>query len=359
MKHYHANIGDFLATTVTLPNGSITVALVDEIGLPVRLATVWLSHRATRVRRSTLLRDARSLRYVYQWFITQNINVIGFFSDKQTLNNEQLQSLIDHLRICATNSLLSIGSFNYHLTTAKRFLLWLYLRFIEENQTYNDVFYRTERVLKKKVTTLATSRIQPLVDEEVVYIRQAFSRFKHGLRNRIMFEICLGMGLRRGELLKLKVKDVVDNVLHIRRNNDLDDLRQPLPSVKTEERELTIPSDLVPHLNQYISKVRRSNHTDYLFTTQTGQPLSVAQSDKIIRQLKEFTGIPISWHRLRHTFAETYAQEHIKHPQVRSLLQYQLGHKHPKSINVYIQCTIAHEARKVQNKLNLVGDTYE
>lgn len=127
-------------------------------------------------------------------------------------------------------------------------------------------------------------------------------------RNWIMFSILYETGMRMGELLQLKVKDVDDlsNVISIRRrHNDLEDkYRKIEPNAKTLERDLPISSGLADEIRTYRIRERRnvsaSRKHPFLFISHkgpsAGNPLTKSQFSRIVRkvatdkQLAEFIG---------------------------------------------------------------------
>ena len=83
----------------------------------------------------------------------------------------------------------------------------------------------------------------------------------------------------------------------------------------------------------------------YLFVTNVGQPLSLDRADDIIQDIGRYSGIsPLSWHRLRHTWSETWAELLLKQPNGKDLLQYLGGWTNPHSPDRYIRHTVAQQA---------------
>lgn len=154
------------------------------------------------------------------------------------------------------------------------------------------------------------------------------------LRNWVMYCTARWGGLRRGELLKLKVTDIprrIKNPSHgespyvdyairvVRRPDDPDDPRVARrPSVKRGDRSVILPETLLEDLHSYMDQRDKAGVTsDYLFVSESGQPLSVERADDIIKQIGRYGGIAyeqkhpgkshslyqLSWHRLRHTRA--------------------------------------------------------
>jgi integrase len=138
------------------------------------------------------------------------------------------------------------------------------------------------------------------------------------LRNWLMFAIALQCGLRRGELLKVRLDDIPkpnDPGLKVRRRpHDRSDTRRYRPRVKTSERVIPISAEIRVGLRAYLSAPppmgRPSGRTPYLFVSKDGHPLSIPAADEIPKIACHQADVPgFSWHSLRHTWAEAVADE--------------------------------------------------
>ena len=124
------------------------------------------------------------------------------------------------------------------------------------------------------------------------------------------------MGIRRGELLGIRVDDISlssQTVTIHRRPDDLHDPRVRQPNAKTLARTLPFGIELAELIRDYIIKDRRAvpnaNRHGYLLVVHhsgkyQGQPLSVAGLDKIFRRIRQ--AVPalagLHPHTLRHTW---------------------------------------------------------
>lgn len=142
------------------------------------------------------------------------------------------------------------------------------------------------------------------------------------LRNWLMYYLARELGLRRGELLKLRIDDITrvgaEQGLYVRRRpNDIADRRRHKPSVKTVSRPLPISPSLVAALRVYQSTPleaggRLGADTPYLFVSDEGAALSESGADEIWKTARKRlpVGIPrVSWHTMRHTWAEEIARD--------------------------------------------------
>lgn len=141
-------------------------------------------------------------------------------------------------------------------------------------------------------------------------------------RNRLIILLLYHLGIRGGELLKIRIShiDFGKNTLHVVRSaDDKLDLRKKEPNAKTQDRVLPMKDSLVKEIHDYVTKerrfVRNAKRHDFLFVTHksgptVGQAISLSAYQKIIAvvsvvapQLFEVTG-----HRLRHTWNDVLSE---------------------------------------------------
>ncbi|AEI75783.1 tyrosine-based site-specific recombinase CMGI-7 [Cupriavidus necator N-1] len=148
------------------------------------------------------------------------------------------------------------------------------------------------------------------------------------LRNELLFRWLYSFGLRRGELLNVKVSDISfqkETVTIVRRADAPEDPRKEQPTVKTRDRVLPIPSDLCRLTHDYVLHGRRhltgARKHEYLFVAdKTGAPMSLSALNKCFAFLR--THIPdlpddLSPHVLRHTWNDNFsaAMDRMKTPE--------------------------------------------
>ncbi|MPW10945.1 tyrosine-type recombinase/integrase [Paraburkholderia sp. CNPSo 3155] len=130
------------------------------------------------------------------------------------------------------------------------------------------------------------------------------------VRNELIVRWFMGLGVRRGELLGVKVSDVnfrSNEVFIARRADDPSDPRLHQPNTKTADRLLPISDDLARRTRHYILEERRrfpaARKHAFLFVANGGAPLSLRGLNKIFSVLSakrpELMGVfP---HLFRHT----------------------------------------------------------
>jgi integrase len=171
-----------------------------------------------------------------------------------------------------------------------------------------------------------------------------------------MFEMALELGVRRGELLKLRLDSLPrgcdDGIRILRHPDDPADSRTNEPAVKTAERIIPASRSLLLAVRAYITLPpplgRVRGKSLYLFVTQRGYPLSLDRTDDVIQDIGRHSGIaPLSWHRLRHTWSEQWASRLLSRPNGKDILQYLGGWTNPHSPDHYIQHTVAQQAAEL------------
>ncbi|MDO8208353.1 MAG: site-specific integrase [Gallionella sp.] len=139
-------------------------------------------------------------------------------------------------------------------------------------------------------------------------------------RNALIIEWLLCFGLRRGELLNVRIGDIKfrdGTVTVVRRADNPNDPRRNQPKVKTKGREIPISSGLLDKSNAYImnqrSAIRGARKHDFLFiASDTGAPLSIPSLNKIFNVLrKKCPDIPshVFPHIFRHTWNDRFSEE--------------------------------------------------
>ena len=135
-------------------------------------------------------------------------------------------------------------------------------------------------------------------------------------RNELIVLLFFHLGLRQGELLKIKITgthfDAQKQTLSITRSpDDPTDPRKEAPQAKTNSRTLPLSEILTKRILDHIIKHRRSRRYAathaFLFVAQSGRPLSKSAISKIfsiIRSRVEEVDPNLSPHVLRHTFNE-------------------------------------------------------
>lgn len=349
----------FRITNVTLPAYAageqeiVPVLQDDHSGLPLRLALRWtMRGRRLAVGEKTLTDDQRASALLYAFCKDQlKLDLDDHFAEGGKLTSGQLDKLIDYLREGkgGGRGIRALTTTGQLVANIERFLKWLAhpagrggsgfvvpaelaIYYAQLQGAFADL-----RVFRSR-----GKRIPPLKAEQDVELEQWIGpiratdgkyrlplRFKDTnpwdpstrLRNWIGYRLARELGIRRGEVGKIRIDDVQNtcgdaNVAVKRRPHDPADTRKSAnrPRVKTVERELPISRVLLYGIQQYMHTLlieggRRGAATPYLLVTAEGRPISGSSLDAIWKAVNaKWSGVHLSWHVLRHTWAEETAE---------------------------------------------------
>jgi integrase len=137
-------------------------------------------------------------------------------------------------------------------------------------------------------------------------------------RNALILRWLLSLGLRRGELLGVRISDInfqANEVLIARRPDSPDDPRKYQPNTKTRARLLPIDENLAVLTRQYIVGARRKipgarRHEFLIVACGTGAPLTLEAVNKIFDALRRrCPSLPdeLSPHVCRHTWNDRFS----------------------------------------------------
>lgn len=357
MRSSEASSRRFRVVHVTLPKAAeheqevVPILLDDRSGLPLRLAMRWVMRsRRSVVGEKTLADDLRGASLLYAF----SEDVLGWqldelFADGHRLNAAELEQLIDYLREGrgGTRGIRALSTTGQLISNIERFLRWLANPLDRGGTTYvtpeDLVLYREQLAHAFADTRAGRSRgqrKQPLTPEQDLALAsligpvkrrdgkyEAPLRFQEAnpwkphtrLRNWIGYQLSRELGLRRGEVGKIRIDDVRSLegqpcVAIRRRPHDAADTRKSgnRPKVKTVERELPISELLLLAIRQYTHTLlrdggRRGANTPYLLVTGNGSPISGSSLDAIWHAVNSAMNLRLSWHVLRHTWAEETA----------------------------------------------------
>jgi integrase/recombinase XerC len=181
------------------------------------------------------------------------------------------------------------------------------------------------KVIKPKVS----HRLPAFVEEkgmEQLFEQLTFSEDEEGVRDRLILELLYATGMRRSELLGLKVSDF-DNY----------NMQVKVLGKGKKERLVPLHKDLIENVKTFVNNYNKSS-SDTLFTTQEGKPLNPRTLYTIVK--KYISAVSTidkrSPHVLRHTFATHMLNNGADLNAVKELL----GHSSLAATQVYTHNTI-------------------
>lgn len=141
-------------------------------------------------------------------------------------------------------------------------------------------------------------------------------------RNYLVIRILRALGVRGGELLKLKTRELnkANQYISVTKTpDDHEDLRTYQPQAKTLARDLPLSPQLLSDLDAYIRELRgaipaaKRKHP-FVFTTEDGSPMAEHTLGNIFRDIrKKHPNLParLTAHKLRYTHSDKL-WEHIE-----------------------------------------------
>ncbi len=206
------------------------------------------------------------------------------------------------------------------------------IKFFYEKMMMQDrkVYYLERPMREKKLPEV-------LSQQELMSIFEALTNIKH----RAMLMLIYAAGLRRSELLALRVGDVdLDrNVVFIRGGKG------------RKDRQSIMAQSLAPLVREYLEKYTPKF---WLFEGQTGERYSESSLQHVLKQATAKAGIKkhVRLHMLRHSFATHLLEAGTSTRYIQVLL----GHESPVTTEIYAQVT-RFGLDKIQSPLDHIAAT--
>ena len=141
------------------------------------------------------------------------------------------------------------------------------------------------------------------------------------LRDKFLVTLLRSTGLRIGEALGLRHEDVDARrrLVAVRPRSNVNGAR-----AKTWSREVPADAELFRLYSDYLHEEYGVLDCDYVFVNlwgePVGQPMSYASVDRLVRRLRERTGISFSVHMFRHSYATALLRRGVSPEVVQRLL---------------------------------------
>lgn len=347
--------------TFTMESGERYCLLVnDRSGLPLYFPNLYIT---TQVRNrslsySSMEASLSSICVLLKYMDEQNEIIENRFQEGNLFKLYELDAIRDFcqikFRLRSTNKYRN-GMFSLselqeskakvssqteyvRLTVIAQYTKWLAEQFIGSNKGKSTVLQidkmekglKARRPIKKKRNIendeKGLDKKQLSLVFEIFRPESEFNPFSVKsvrIRNRLIFLVLYHLGLRGGELLNIRIRDIDfgrNQLVIARRADEKDDPRKYQPLVKTLDRRLPMKDTLAKEIHHYILKIRKkipnSIKNDFLFVTHKsgptqGQPLSKSGYKKVIEVIRtaspalfNFTG-----HQLRHSWNELFSNQ--------------------------------------------------
>lgn len=332
-------------------DGERFIVLVDEDGMPLFYPALYVTvhMRGRSLAVNTIQSALNALKALYSWQNYYSIDVEQRFSRGELLLSHEIHSLRDFMqKPLAGEDRGNVVSIPRRVETVSRgnqyarmSVIADYLGFLADQNLSSYTSSRDgvgRMVSQIKSNRPKTSNKSNVSREDKYLDDSALDRLEVALRpgadnnpvreyavqvrNALMFSILRITGLRRGELLNLKVEDLdfgMNTMKVVRRPDSKGDARAYQPVAKTRERVIPLIPELADQIYSYVlshrNKVPGAKKHGYLFVTHKsgrsqGLPLSNAGFGKFMGQLKHilegYRGIHA--HSLRHHWNYSFSK---------------------------------------------------
>lgn len=298
---------------------------------------------------STMEGYLNGLLVLYKFMDERNDNIESRFKTNNFLETHEIEALKDYCLNSfkkRTTTISSNSFFNLHeiqgsddkassqtqytrLNAIAVFVEWL-AKHMSHSKSSQDVSFEIDRMVKNIDESRPNRKPvsyddfeKSLNDDQTKLLFELFrpeselnpfSDMGTKVRNRVIFLLLYHLGIRRGELLNIKIEDFdfAKNHLKILRNaDDRKDPRKHQPLVKTRDRVLTMKDTLSNEIFKYITEHRKhvpgSKKTGFLFIVHKrgpscGQPLTISGYIKVIEIVRNVSPLlyKVLGHLIRH-----------------------------------------------------------
>ncbi len=209
-----------------------------------------------------------------------------------------------------------------------------YYKFLLKTKTININPLIKHRPLKKE------KKVQvPFSEKEIAQVIENLSGLDDflSIRNKLIIEMFYGTGMRRSELINLKLKDV-----------DLNNRIIKVLGKRNKERYIPLLNFVVKSINVYLNKKNEiKSDSEYLFITSKGEKIYDSLVYRVIKNY--FSGVSLkvkkSPHIIRHSFATHLLNEGADLNAIKELL----GHASLASTQIYTNSSL-NKLKKVYNQ---------
>ncbi|NDV13005.1 site-specific integrase [Crenobacter caeni] len=337
-------------------DGERYMLLVDQSGMPIYFPSLYITViiRGSSKATNTIQNVLHAIKALYGWQDYYKLNLESSFACGELLEAHQIHALRDFMQRSLTNNaqpeqkVISLTAqkrkgktVSTKVQYARLSVVADYLGFLavqlqngsEENKKRIQAMVNMIKANRPKISNKSQmDRDDIHLDDEL--LDRLDNALKPGsknnpvkdygtqIRNALMIVILRVTGMRRGELLNLKVTDIdfsSNRLSIVRRPDAQSDLRSYQPVAKTRER--TIPLDplladrIYDYVLKYRSKVSGAKKHGYLFVTHKagpscGHPLSIAGFSKLMHEIK---GIDSEFNKIHpHAFRHAWNYEFSK-----------------------------------------------
>ena len=191
-------------------------------------------------------------------------------------------------------------------------------------------YVKESLIYDRKKVSVPPPRYKFLEKDEMDTLLEVADKLKEergylGVRDALVIQICLSLGLRIFEVKNIKISDFnfKEGSVHIIGKGDIEGrVYLPPRTLRTLQEWLDIRATLDI----------KKGHEDYLFISNRGTNISKRRLQQIVEEYSEIAGKKVSSHKLRHTFATQMVGSGTCSDEE---LQGMLRHKHKTTTELY------------------------
>ena len=377
----------FHVVTVLHPSGERLPVLLDAQRQPIPWVNAYLIKRLRpRLSVSSLVKTLYVLGYLWTWAATEAFPLEARLVSGEGLTQDEIVSqlypwLRRNFQVAGKvrKLVVSPGTVTFRLNVVSQCVVW-HLECAMSAMPVGSPEIRDVRarltLIKRSFANAARARLPsavhaaPLSAEQLQRLLQVCHpdacdnpwKKPYRQRNFLIVLMMATLGVRRGELLKLRVSDchLGRTIPEIRVERSPDDPADPRinePQVKTESRHLPCDASLARYLNEYICRTRRTipgaSRSPFLFLSRGGQPMSLVRMNGLLGQVAavhpEF--YDLHPHSLRSTCATNFRAAGLRNgldeERIDKDMMYFFGWRSADSVRPYIDAAIRRESCEI------------
>ena len=355
-----------------MSDGEAYAILLDDSGVPIPYPNLFvtINHRNKSDASNTCYSVFEHIRYLYEICSFLNIDIVQRCITGDFLSKQEMESLVkwakrtvktfrEHVTRQKSGNIVSLTpkmkkletvravividhdgdispatAYN-RLTTFAEYIGWLEeVLFPSKDTTAEQLLksLRPQKFSKADETENMDENYKSLTPHQILRVLDVIrpdssdNPWKNEslrYRNQLIINMLEAIGFRRGELLKVRPRDVKKHpkngrrYVTIRSKVDLDDTRLDRPEAKTLGRHVPMDKRLSEMYDNYLihhrSNANGAEFIPYLFVTHnyrtsTNQALSTAAVNKICREISEVVGFRVHPHAFRHSWNDKFSK---------------------------------------------------
>lgn len=323
----------FQVKSFVLNSGERISIIIDrKTAIPLDLVNQYLlQNRRPLYSSNTLRKDAATLCLILNTFHPRRFDLDYI----RSLSSMEIFKLWEKLRISNARGLVSPLSHVHRWTTFEKFFDYSINNYLLEidptSKDFHTMLKKKEIILKeiKRLSYKPKAQRRQGIDKSLIGQIISITRTqsvsnpwikRDRLRNQLIIDLLINLGIRAGELLKIELTDLKLNgsnaSLVIKRSeNDTEDPRRYEPRVKTFGRILEISPHLADQIIQFLKERRtvpNSKKNKFLFIANTdGTPLSYAGLNALIKKIRlndPEDSRPVTAHTFRRTWNDIFRE---------------------------------------------------